>query len=54
MVRYAYPGINANPKTGAKNGNVKITPKSTIPKVVVSNRLLGHDFRNGILLVLMT
>jgi hypothetical protein len=54
IVRYAYVGIKANQNIGAKKGKVKIKPRNTIPNVVVSNHLLGHDFQNGILLVLMT
>jgi hypothetical protein len=53
MVRYAYPGRNVNPNIGAMNGKVKTKPRSTIPKVVDSNRLLGQDFQKGTLLVLM-
>ena len=54
IVKYAYTGRKVNPNIGAKNGRVKTNQRSTIPKVVVSNRLLGQDFQNGIILVLMT
>gem|GEM_PF-5909193 len=54
MVRYAYAGMKVKPKIGPNNGSVKMNPSSTMPNVVVNNRLLGQDFQKGILLVLMT
>jgi hypothetical protein len=54
IVRYAYAGIKANQNNDHINGKVKTNPRNTIPNVVANNRLLGQDFQNGIILVLIT